>query len=176
MAERTVTITGLSKTFSVTGWRLGYAIAPPELAAAIRKVHDFLTVGAPAPLQAGGGRRPCGCRSATTLTWRDLMRARRMAADGDVSNHRGFVCYQPQGAYYVMTDIRGFGFDDDVAFVRHLVTDIGVAAVPGSSFYRDRAHGRMHVRFCFCKKDDARRGGAAAGKTDGAMMARRARR
>jgi aminotransferase len=152
MAERTVTINSVSKTFSVTGWRVGWTIAPPDITGAIRKVHDFLTVGAAAPLQAA---------SAAALAlpedyYRDLAahyRARRDRLLG-ILERAGFVCYAPRGAYYIMTDVARFGFPDDVAFARHLVTDVGVAAVPGSSFYRDPASGRTKLRFCFCKKEE----------------------
>ncbi len=117
MADRTVTINGLSKTYSVTGWRVGWTISPPSLTGAIRKVHDFLTVGAPAPLQEAGvvGAGPAG----------RLLR-RRLAAEYherrdvllDILERHHFTCYKPLGAYYIMTDITGFGFDDDVEFAR----------------------------------------------------------
>ena len=152
MAERTVTINSVSKTFSVTGWRVGWTIAPPDITGAIRKVHDFLTVGAAAPLQAA---------SAAALAlpadyFRELSAHYRTRRDRllGILEAAGFVCYAPRGAYYIMTDIAAFGFPDDVAFARHLVTDIGVAAVPGSSFYRDPASGRTKLRFCFCKKEE----------------------
>jgi aminotransferase len=151
MADRTITINSVSKTFSVTGWRVGWAVAPPDIAGAIRKVHDFLTVGAAAPLQAAAAAALRGPAS----YYKDLAagyRARRERLMGILSN-AGFICHRPEGAYYIMTDIRGFGADNDVDFVRHLVTDIGVAAVPGSSFFSDPSHGRSHVRFCFCKRD-----------------------
>ncbi len=152
MAERTVTINSLSKTFSVTGWRVGWTLAPEDISGAIRKVHDFLTVGAAAPLQQAG---------VAALSMPDSYYAglaagyqrRRDMLEG-ILTKAGFVCYKPSGAYYTMTDISGFGFPDDVAFARHLVTEIGVAAVPGSSFYRDTALGRTKLRFCFCKKDE----------------------
>jgi aminotransferase len=152
MAERTVTINSVSKTFSVTGWRVGWTIAPPDITGAIRKVHDFLTVGAAAPLQAASA-------AALALSedyYRDLAahyRARRDRLLG-ILERAGFVCYAPRGAYYIMTDVARFGFPDDVAFARYLVTDVGVAAVPGSSFYRDPASGRTKLRFCFCKKEE----------------------
>jgi len=152
MAERTVTINSVSKTFSVTGWRVGWTIGPPDITGAIRKVHDFLTVGAAAPLQAASA----AALSLPADYYRDLAahyRARRERLLG-ILNAAGFVCYTPRGAYYIMTDIAAFGFPDDVAFARHLVTDIGVAAVPGSSFYRDPASGRTKLRFCFCKKEE----------------------
>jgi aminotransferase len=152
MADRTVTINGVSKTFSVTGWRVGWTIAPADISGAIRKVHDFLTVGAAAPLQAA---------SAVALGlpgdyYRDLASGYRARRDRlmAILTDSGFLCYEPRGAYYIMTDIADFGFPDDIAFARHLVTEIGVAAVPGSSFYRDPASGRTKLRFTFCKKDE----------------------
>jgi aspartate/methionine/tyrosine aminotransferase len=152
MADRTVTINSVSKTFSVTGWRVGWTIAPPDIAGAIRKVHDFLTVGAAAPLQAASA----AALALPETYYRDLAAHYRVRRDRLLSilKPAGFECYSPRGAYYIMTDISAFGFPDDVAFARHLVTDIGVAAVPGSSFYRDPASGRTKLRFCFCKKDE----------------------
>ncbi len=150
MAERTITISGLSKSYSVTGWRVGWTVASPEITGAIRKVHDFLTVGAAAPLQEAGAvalRLPESYRQELRERYRerrDLM----LAALTDA----GFRCFEPRGAYYVMTDISGFGFPDDVAFARHLVEQVGVAAVPGSSFYRDGGAGRQRLRFTFCKE------------------------
>jgi aminotransferase len=151
MRERTITINALSKTYSVTGWRVGWAIAPPEVTSAIRKVHDFLTVGAAAPLQEAG---------AIALQFSDAYYL-KLAADYlarrdkmlGILSGAGFRCFKPSGAYYIMTDISAFGFPDDVAFARHLVTEIGVAAVPGSSFYHRPADGGRQVRFAFCKKD-----------------------
>jgi aminotransferase len=152
MAERTVTINSVSKTFSVTGWRVGWTISPPDLAAAIRKVHDFLTVGAAAPLQAAGA----AALALPEEYYRDLARTYAIKRDRllAILDRAGFVCFKPRGAYYIMTDIAGFGFPDDVAFARHLVTDVGVAAVPGSSFYRHPTAGRTKLRFCFCKKEE----------------------
>jgi len=150
MAERTVTINGLSKTYSVTGWRVGWAVAAPGITNAIRKVHDFLTVGAPAPLQEAGARA-LGFPSSYYERLASNYRARRdrlvpalVAA--------GFHCYPPQGAYYVITDIRAFGFADDVAFTKYLIQEIGIAAVPGSSFYNHPQDGAQQVRFAFCKR------------------------
>jgi aminotransferase len=150
MRERTVTISGLSKTYSVTGWRVGTVLAPADLTLAIRKVHDFLTVGAPAPLQEAG--------VAALSLGRDYYR--RLAEDYDARRRylvpaleeAGFRAFQPHGAYYVMTDISAFGFDDDTAFARWLVSEIGVAAVPGSSFYSDPAAGRNRLRFHFARR------------------------
>jgi aspartate/methionine/tyrosine aminotransferase len=152
MAERTVTINSLSKTFSVTGWRVGWAISPPALASGIRKVHDFLTVGAPAPMQeAGAFALGLDDSYYVDLAAHYAERRNRLL---DVLTRSGFECIRPSGAYYIMTDISGFGFRNDVEFVRHLVTEIGVAAVPGSSFYRDPSRGMQKVRFCFCKRDE----------------------
>ncbi|MET0553151.1 MAG: aminotransferase class I/II-fold pyridoxal phosphate-dependent enzyme, partial [Vicinamibacteria bacterium] len=151
MAERTVTINGMSKTYSVTGWRVGWAIAPPALTSAIRKVHDFLTVGAAAPLQEAGARAlalPEAYYSGMAEGY-----ARRRARVLGMLEYAGFTAYAPGGAYYVMTDTTRLGWDDDVAFARHLVEEVGVAVVPGSSFYLDPSHGRRQVRFAFCKKD-----------------------
>ncbi len=152
MADRTVTINSVSKTFSVTGWRVGWTIGPPDITSAIRKVHDFLTVGAAAPLQAAAA----AALQLPQTYYADLAktyRAKRERLMG-ILQQAGFVCYEPKGAYYIMTDISSFGFSDDVAFARYLVTEIGVASVPGSSFYRDPASGRTKLRFCFCKKDE----------------------
>ena len=152
MADRTVTINSVSKTFSVTGWRVGWTIAPADVSGGIRKVHDFLTVGAAAPLQAASA----AALAMPETYYRDLAATYRVKRDRlmGILRNAGFVCYEPRGAYYIMTDIGRFGFPDDVAFARHLVTEIGVAAVPGSSFYRDPATGRTKLRFCFCKKDE----------------------
>jgi aspartate/methionine/tyrosine aminotransferase len=150
MRERTVTINGMSKTYSVTGWRVGWAVGPEKITNAIRKVHDFLTVGAPAPLQEAGA-------AALNLPgeyYARLAEGYRVRRDHLIPalEAAGFQCFRPRGAYYVMTDISGFGFDDDVSFVKYLVKDVGVAAVPGSSFYRDARDGARQVRFAFCKK------------------------
>ena len=152
MADMTVTINSASKTFSVTGWRVGWAIAPADITGAIRKVHDFLTVGAAAPLQAAAAAALVLPES-YFLELAATYRAKRDRLLG-ILREAGFVCFEPEGAYYVMTDISAFGFPDDVAFARHLVTDVGIASVPGSSFYRDAASGRSKVRFCFCKKEE----------------------
>lgn len=150
MRERTVTISGLSKTWSVTGWRIGWCLAPPAITDAIRKVHDFLTVGAPAPLQEAAAvalGMPDAYYAGLAEGYRDK-RAYLVPALAAA----GFGVFEPRGAYYCMTDISGFGFDDDVTFARFLVTDVGVAAVPGSSFYSDPASGRQRLRFHFARK------------------------
>jgi aminotransferase len=150
MRERTVTINGMSKTYSVTGWRVGWAVAPEKITNAIRKVHDFLTVGAPAPLQEAGA----AALSLPAEYYSKLAEGYRMRRDYLIPalEGAGFKCFRPRGAYYVMTDISLFGFEDDVSFTKHLVKDVGVAAVPGSSFYRDPKDGARQVRFAFCKK------------------------
>ena len=152
MSDRTVTINSLSKTYSVTGWRVGWTISPPSLTGAIRKVHDFLTVGAAAPLQEAGVVA-LGVPDSYYLGLAESYRRRRDRLVGILERH-GFHCYKPNGAYYIMTDIGRFGFSDDVTFARHLVKEVGVAAVPGSSFYRNAEAGRTKLRFCFCKKDE----------------------
>ena len=151
MRDRTITINALSKTYSVTGWRVGWAIASPEVTSAIRKVHDFLTVGAAAPLQEAGALALKFPHSYyDTLAAEYLARRNRLLG---ILTGAGFHCFKPYGAYYIMTDISAFGFPDDIAFAKFLVTEIGVAAVPGSSFYRDPVNGRTHLRFTFCKTE-----------------------
>lgn len=152
MADRTVTINSLSKTYSVTGWRVGWAIAPPWLTDGIRKVHDFLTVGAAAPLQAAGAAALALPDAFYTELAAAYTRRRDLLLEMLERHH--FTCYRPQGAYYIMTDIGPFGAADDVRFTQRLIKDIGVAAVPGSSFYHEPALGRTKVRFCFCKRDE----------------------
>lgn len=164
MAERTVTISSLSKSFSVTGWRVGWTIAPPTLAGAIRKVHDFLTVGAPAPLQEAAAfalQLPDDYFAALAAHYE----ARRQRCV-DMLSRCGFAPSAPAGAYYVMTDTRepvararrkgrGPSADDAVSVARWLAADVGVASVPGSSFYRPGSDGGQHcLRFCFCKKEE----------------------
>jgi aminotransferase len=150
MRERTVTINGMSKTYSVTGWRVGWAVAPEKITNAIRKVHDFLTVGAPAPLQEAG----VAALSLPAEYYAKLAEGYRVRRDHlmPALEAAGLKCFRPRGAYYVMTDISAFGFDDDVEFTKYMVKEIGVAAVPGSSFYRDARDGARQVRFAFCKK------------------------
>jgi aspartate/methionine/tyrosine aminotransferase len=150
MADRTITISGASKTYSVTGWRVGWLIAPPALSAGIRKVHDFLTVGAAHPLQVA---------VATALGFPDsfydsLLEEYRERRDAITAGllEIGFDVRPPDGAYYVMAGIRRFGSDDDVAFARHLIERVAVATVPASSFFHDPALGRSQVRFSFPKR------------------------
>jgi aspartate/methionine/tyrosine aminotransferase len=150
MDERTVAINSLSKTYSVTGWRVGWVIAPPALTAAIRKVHDFLTVGAAAPLQAAGAvalSMPDGYYEALAAGYRERRDVLLAALDA-----AGFRASPPDGAYYVMTDTSGLTDDDDVTFARRLTASPGVATVPGSSFYSRPELGRSKIRFAFPKK------------------------
>jgi aspartate/methionine/tyrosine aminotransferase len=152
MKDRTLVVNSMSKTYSVTGWRVGYVLAPPDITGAVRKVHDFLTVGAAAPLQRAGAyalRMP-------PEYYEELQREyeRRRDLLLPVLEDVGFKVFRPDGAYYVMTDISAFGFADDVEFTRHLIQRIGVACVPGSSFYSRPELGARQVRFCFCKKDE----------------------
>ncbi|MDH3494728.1 MAG: aminotransferase class I/II-fold pyridoxal phosphate-dependent enzyme, partial [Acidobacteriota bacterium] len=151
MRERTVVVNSLSKTYSVTGWRVGYCIAPPDISSAIRKVHDFLTVGAAHPLQKAGAYALSLPKSYYTELQQDYQRKRDFIVP--VLQDVGFKCGSPEGAYYVMADIAEFGFSDDIEFTKYLIRDIGVAVVPGSSFYHDASLGSQQVRFCFCKKD-----------------------
>jgi aminotransferase len=150
MRERSILINSMSKTYSVTGWRVGWVLAPPEMTDSIRKVHDFLTVGAASPLQQAG---------VMALTMGDDYYDSLAVQYTGKRDHiletlrgAGLRCFVPKGAYYVMTDISGLGFADDVAFARYLIERIGIAAVPGSSFYAHPDRGSQQVRFCFCKK------------------------
>jgi L-glutamine---4-(methylsulfanyl)-2-oxobutanoate aminotransferase len=153
MYDRTVTISGLSKTFSVTGWRLGYVMAPPEVSNAVRKVHDFLTVGAPAPLQEAAAV----AMEQADAYYPELREMYVKKRDLLLLPLResGFACHRPEGAYYIMADFTGLGFaGDDTAFARHLIEKVGVAAVPGSSFYRSKEAGSHFVRFTFSKSEE----------------------
>jgi len=153
MRERTVIVNSMSKTYSVTGWRVGYCIAPPAITNAIRKVHDFLTVGAAAPLQAAGAYALSLPPEYYETLSADYAKRRDMLVP--ILEDAGFKVFHPDGAYYVMTDISRFGFASDIEFTRYLVREIGVACVPGSSFYSgDSANGAQQVRFCFCKRDE----------------------
>ena len=152
MRERTVVVNSLSKTYSVTGWRVGYCIAPPDITSAIRKVHDFLTVGSANPLQHAGAYAMGLPPSYYDELQRDYQKKRDFIVPA--LQNAGFKCDMPEGAYYVMCDISAFGFADEIEFTKHLIREIGVAVVPGSSFYHDRSLGSQLVRFCFCKKDE----------------------
>jgi aminotransferase len=148
MADRTVTINGLSKTYSVTGWRVGYILASPELTNLIRKVHDFLTVTAPAPLQRAGVtamRLPPGYYSDLRAMYHQK-RSRIM----QILDQVGIAYSVPQGAYYIFADVSSFGYQSDLEFSRYLINQIGVATVPGSSFF-NASHEHSYIRFCFSK-------------------------
>lgn len=151
MRERTVVVNSLSKTYSVTGWRVGWCLAPADISLGIRKVHDFLTVGAANPLQHAGAY----ALSLPPSYYDDLQREYQRKRDYliPVLRDAGFKCDYPEGAYYVMADISEFGFANDVEFTKHLIREVGVAVVPGSSFYKNN-DGDQIVRFCFCKKDE----------------------
>jgi aminotransferase len=149
MRNRSVLVNSMSKTYSVTGWRVGWVLAAPDLTDSIRKVHDFLTVGAASPLQQAG---------VLALSLPDDYYVKLANTYSDkrdtivrILTGAGFHCFQPHGAYYVMTDISGFGYANDTGFARYMVEEVGVAAVPGSSFYHNSASGSQQIRFCFCK-------------------------
>jgi aminotransferase len=152
MFERTVTVSGASKTFSVTGWRVGTIVAPDGASGAIRKVHDFLTVGAPAPLQEA---------VATALEtlgddyYLDLASSYRRRRDLMVKAllAAGFRCSSPAGAYYILADFSDLSDDGDTRFATALARNAGVASVPGSSFFANPADGMTLVRFAFCKSE-----------------------
>lgn len=150
MRERSVLVNSMSKTYSVTGWRVGWVLAAPDLTDSIRKVHDFLTVGAAAPLQQAGVLALNMPDSYYQKLAHDYQGRRDMLLA--ILEGAGFRCFRPDGAYYIMTDIRDFGFPDDYTFVRHMIDQAGVAAVPGSSFFANSSDGSKLIRFCFCKK------------------------
>jgi aspartate/methionine/tyrosine aminotransferase len=153
MADRTVTISGASKTFGVTGWRIGWALAPESLTDAIRKVHDFLTVGAPAPLQEAVA---VAVGRLDERFYHELTNAYRARRDllFDALGEAGFRCVPPEGAYYILADFSELSDLPDAEFAVWLSREVGVTPVPGSSFYHDPADGRTQVRFVFCKTDD----------------------
>ncbi|MHB8509700.1 MAG: pyridoxal phosphate-dependent aminotransferase [Candidatus Dormibacteria bacterium] len=150
MAERTVTISGISKTYSLTGWRVGWLIAPPHLTDAIRKVHDFLTVGAAHPLQVAAASALASPPEYYVKLLSDYRQRRDLLLGGLAE--LGFACAPVNGAYYVMADIEAFGFPDDFTFAQYLVEEFGVATVPGSSFYHLPELGQAKIRFSFPKR------------------------
>jgi aspartate/methionine/tyrosine aminotransferase len=156
MAERTITISGVSKSYSVTGWRVGWAVAPDDLSVGIRRAHDFVTVGAPHPLQEAAVSA-LALPDAYYVELREAYQARRDLLFRQVEA-AGFVAYKPRGAYYILTDaahfIKRLGLADDTAFAMWLIKEVGVATVPGSSFYAHPELGRTKIRFCFPKTDD----------------------
>jgi aminotransferase len=156
MADRTVTISGVSKSYSVTGWRIGYTISPPEIAVGIRRAHDFVTVGAPAPLQEAAVTA-LNLPDSYYVSLREAYQARRDLLRGQLDK-AGFRTFEPQGAYYILTEcahfLERYGLSDDTAFAMYLIKEVGVATVPGSSFYAHPELGRTKIRFCFPKTDD----------------------
>jgi aminotransferase len=151
MRDRTVTVSGASKTFSVTGWRVGTIVAPPDLTGAIRKVHDFLTVGAPAPFQdaCAEGMDRLGQDYYSTMAT-EYRERRDVLVEALLAS--GFACTSPQGAYYILADFSALSDEDDTTFAKRLARDGGVAAVPGSSFFSVPERGRSLLRFAFCKR------------------------
>jgi aspartate/methionine/tyrosine aminotransferase len=150
MRDRSILVNSMSKTYAVTGWRVGWVLAAPHLTDCIRKVHDFLTVGAAAPLQQAGAIAlglPDGYYAALAAEY--MARRDHLVAS---LKQTGFHCFIPRGAYYVMSDISCFPFDNDLQFSRYLIEKAGIAAVPGSSFFAHPEKGRKNIRFCFCKK------------------------
>lgn len=156
MRDRTITISGLSKTFSVTGWRIGTIISPPALSGAIRKVHDFLTVGAPAPLQEACA---VGLREMPAEYYDGMVASYRERGTTLVAGlqEAGFVCSFPQGAYYILADFSALSDEDSMTFGKRLTAEAGVAPVPGGSFFSDPARGHSLARFVFCKQMDTLR-------------------
>lgn len=152
MEDRTVTINGLSKTYSVTGWRVGYILASPELTHLIRKVHDFLTVSAPAPLQRAG----ITAMQMPQSYYRHLrtLYHQKRSQMMQILDQAGIQYSIPQGAYYIFADVSSFGYPSGLDFTRYLIDHIGVAVVPGSSFFNTADEERSYVRFCFSKKPE----------------------
>src|SRR5215813_13491042 len=155
MRERTIVVSGMSKTYSVTGWRVGYIISPQQIAGAIRKMHDFMTVGAPAPLMDAGVtalRLPDDYYTNLARHYQERRdRTMKMLTEADLNP------MLPKGAYYIMCDIGDWGYPNDVEFSRFLVKDVGVATVPGSSFFNDPKAGKDIIRFTFCKREETLR-------------------
>ena len=151
MADLTVTLSSLGKTFSLTGWKIGWAVAAPDLTAAIRKAHQFLIFAVAAPLQHGAA----AALGAPPSYYEDLTAAYRSRRDllCEGLDSAGLDVFVPEGTYFVLADHSAFGFEDDVAFVRHLITEIGVAAIPPSAFYSNKSEGASLVRFAFCKDE-----------------------
>lgn len=150
MFERTISCSSLSKTYSITGWRLGYCIAPENIIEQIKKVHDFLTVGAAAPLQEAA---VVGLEFSDAY-YDELQKLYTHKKDLFINGLKelNIPHTEPQGAYYVMVDISEFGYDSDLDFCVDLIKNVGVAAVPGSSFFKEEEN--RYIRFHFAKKDE----------------------
>lgn len=151
MRERTVVLSGLSKTYNLTGWRLAYIIAPPGLTDIFRRAHGYVTYCAPTPLQVAGIK----ALQLPDSYYQSFCQDMQLRRDSVMNTLRsvGFICYKPAGAFYLMANISSFGHDDDISFCRFLIKEIGVGVMPGSGFYADRVGGRDLVRFCFGKSD-----------------------
>ncbi len=152
MAERTISLRSLGKTFSLTGWKIGWAIAPPHLTKGIRSAHQFFTYAVSTPLQHG----TVAALQAPDSYFEDFIAGYRSRRDRLCSalDDVGFTVFRPEGTYFVLADHSAFGFEDDIAFCKHLIEHVGVAAIPPSAFYHDPAEARSLVRFAFCKTDD----------------------
>jgi aspartate/methionine/tyrosine aminotransferase len=155
MRERTIVLSSLGKTYSLTGWKIGWAIAPPALTACVRAAHQFLTFAAATPLQVGAASALASPPEYDRAFLAEYRARRDLMVEGLLEV--GFEVFVPQGTYFVMAGHRPFGFDDDIAFARHLVREIGVAAIPPSSFYKTPSEGRFLVRFAFCKRESTLR-------------------
>lgn len=150
MRERTILVNSMSKTYSVTGWRVGWVVAPPMLTQAVRKVHDFLTVGAAAPLQHAGVVALAMPDSYYTEMASQYLKRRNYMLD--ILQECGLEAFTPEGAYYIICSVKNLGRGRDVDVCRYLIEEIGVAAVPVSSFYCGPEDGAQMIRFCFCKR------------------------
>jgi N-succinyldiaminopimelate aminotransferase len=152
MRERTITISSFGKTFSLTGWKIGWAAAPPDLTAAVRAAHQFITFATATPLQHAAS----AALAVGPEYYEGLASFYRRKRDTLVEELRrlGFLVESPAATYYVCADFRPLGFDDDVVFCRHLIENVGVAAIPPSAFYENTRHGKTYVRFAFCKKEE----------------------
>jgi L-glutamine---4-(methylsulfanyl)-2-oxobutanoate aminotransferase len=157
MRERTVTLSSLGKTFSLTGWKIGWAITTPELTRGVRAAHQFLTFATATPLQHGA----VAALRAPDSYYREFVseyrRKRDLLLDG--LKHIGFHVFPPWGTYFIMADHTPFGIGNDAEFCRHLIENIGVAAIPTSVFYHDPKDGHCLVRFAFCKTEETLREG-----------------
>ncbi len=160
MWERTVTLSSLGKSFSVTGWKVGWAVAPEPLTAGVRAAHQFLTFATATPLQHGAAAALAAGRDYYDALLASYRRKRDLLAEG--LDAVGFEVFVPQGTYFILADHRPFGFPDDVSFARHLAAEVGVAAIPPSAFYHRKADGAALIRFAFCKGEDTLR--AAVGR------------
>jgi aspartate/methionine/tyrosine aminotransferase len=151
MWERTVTLSSLGKTFSLTGWKIGWAIGPEDLTAGVRAAEQFIIFAVATPLQHAAA----AALRADAAFYEDLVAGyhgkRDLLAEG--LDRLGFGVYLPEGTYFILADHTAFGFEDDVAFARHLTTDVGVAVIPPSAFYHDPTDGASLIRFAFCKDE-----------------------